>query len=193
MDYNIVFKTSMFNIQFIWLLIPFVMLAFGLCFTKILKFYEGFSKIVIPIRHRKWIIMIWSSFVAVFCVITIFAVANGYYNIVVPYQKGDYKVIEGKVENYNPMPYEGHKLESFEVNGIQFEYSDFTVSFGYHHAASHGGVISKNGMNVKIGYVEYNHKNEIVQIEVKDIKNQSTIADQNDSTNTQDNVLSKQE
>lgn len=63
------------------------------------------------------------------------------------------------------MPYSGHKQESFEVNGVRFEYSDFEVTIGYHNAKSHGGVIKEDGQYLKIGYVNYWSINHIVYIE----------------------------
>lgn len=65
----------------------------------------------------------------------------------------DVFVIEGYVENFHPMPYEGHDTEHFEINGVFFEYSDYTVTNGYHKAASHGGVVTRNGQHLKIKYV----------------------------------------
>jgi hypothetical protein len=55
-----------------------------------------------------------------------------------------YMVVEGKPENYHPMPSEGHDEESFDMQGVHFHYSDYTSGFGYHNAASKGGVIKPN-------------------------------------------------
>jgi len=57
--------------------------------------------------------------------------------------------VEGKVENFHPMPAEGHDLESFDVAGQHFEYSDFIVSAGFNNTASHGGPI-REGLRVRI-------------------------------------------
>lgn len=63
------------------------------------------------------------------------------------------QVVEGYVENYHPMPYEGHDTEHFEINGVYFEYSDYSMVNGYNVTASHGGVITHNGQRLKIKYV----------------------------------------
>jgi hypothetical protein len=63
----------------------------------------------------------------------------------------EYLEVEGYVENFNPMPYEGHQLESFKVKGITFKYSDFVVSSGFNNTKSHGGPIDE-GKYVKIDY-----------------------------------------
>ena len=74
--------------------------------------------------------------------------------IVGAYKHGDYEIVEGYVENFDPMPYEGHADESFEINGIYFSYSDYEIQQGYHNAKSHGGVISGDGQYLRIGYVQ---------------------------------------
>ena len=33
------------------------------------------------------------------------------------------EIVEGYVENFEPMPYEGHAQESFDIEGVHFEYS----------------------------------------------------------------------
>ena len=65
----------------------------------------------------------------------------------------DVQVVEGYVEDFYPMPYEGHDTEHFEINGIYFEYSDYIAMSGYHTSASHGGVITENGQHLKIKYI----------------------------------------
>jgi len=80
---------------------------------------------------------------------------------------GNYKTVEGLVVNFNPMPEEGHKQESFDVGGVHFEYSDYSLAIqGYHNAASHGGAIQQ-GLQVRIKYHESNSKNEIIKLEVQ--------------------------
>lgn len=83
------------------------------------------------------------------------------------YSSGNYQTVEGYVENFDPMPAEGHKQESFDVNGVHFSYSDYLIQPGYRNARSKGGVISGNGQHLKIGYLWYNeaYGNIIVYIE----------------------------
>ncbi|MCM1364041.1 MAG: hypothetical protein NC122_03350 [Faecalibacterium sp.] len=66
----------------------------------------------------------------------------------------DVSIVEGYVENFHPQSYEGHDDESFEIDGVQFVYSDFYIMNGYHKSASHGGVITHNGQYLKIKYIE---------------------------------------
>jgi len=83
------------------------------------------------------------------------------------YQKGKAKVVEGYVENFDPMPYDGHKYESFSIDNLTFFYSDFAEQPGYHTAKSHGGVIKGNGQHLRITYVYYDeaYGNIIMRIE----------------------------
>ena len=77
-------------------------------------------------------------------------------------RNGDSKIVEGPVEQFHPMPYHGHSLESFTVSGVRFEYSDFDDSKpGFNHTESHGGPIHA-GMRVRI----HHREGSILQIEV---------------------------
>src|SRR5688572_20959232 len=53
------------------------------------------------------------------------------------FENKEYKVVEGEIENFHPMPYGGHAVESFTVNGVYFEYSDFILMYGFNNTASH--------------------------------------------------------
>lgn len=77
-------------------------------------------------------------------------------------RNGDCQIVEGPVENFHPMPYHGHSLESFTVSGVRFEYSDFDDSKpGFNHTESHGGPIH-TGIRVRI----HHREGCILQIEV---------------------------
>ena len=66
-----------------------------------------------------------------------------------------YKVVEGVIHNFQPMPYSGHQNESFEVNGIRFEYSNYTGNnYFFKNTKSHNGPIKEEGQKVKIYYLE---------------------------------------
>ena len=80
-------------------------------------------------------------------------------------------VVEGYVENYHPMPYEGHDTEHFEIDGVYFEYSDYTIMNGYNISASHGGVVTHNGQYLKIKYVteEYDGEDNNIILYISEI------------------------
>ena len=77
-----------------------------------------------------------------------------YRSIIGAYERGDYHIAEGFVADFHPMPKEGHDTERFTLHGTAFEYSDFSVQFGYHTSLAHGGVITGDGQHLRIGYVE---------------------------------------
>ena len=80
--------------------------------------------------------------------------ARLYRSIVGAYERGDYQIAEGFVADFHPMPKEGHDTERFTLHGTAFEYSDYSVQFGYHTSRAHGGIITGNGQHLRIGYVE---------------------------------------
>lgn len=88
--------------------------------------------------------------------VSLFVVAeqiDQYNKIVLAYRKGDYQIVEGYVENFHPMPPQGHDTEHFEIGGLRFEYSDATVMQGYHTSRVNGGVITGDGQHLRIGYI----------------------------------------
>ena len=77
------------------------------------------------------------------------------------YAKGDFSIVEGTVDNFQPMPYEGHQQESFTVKDVAFHYSDFDSSPCLRNTASHGGPI-RQGLAVRITY----HQGCILRLEI---------------------------
>lgn len=148
------------------LLIPLIMVVFIGFFPTLMKIYEKNNNEE-KINH---------SFVKIFCICAaihalLFGIIGvgthlyGYNKLMNSYESGQYETVEGYVENFKPMPYEGHSDEYFEINGVEFSYSDFEITSGYHNAKSHGGVIKENGQHLKIGYVHNVKGNIIVYIE----------------------------
>lgn len=115
----------------------------------------------------KVISMFGFCFVLLFNIIDLFSSLDMYKKVAGGYESGNYEIVEGYVENFVPMHYDGHGEESFEINGVEFSYSDFSKQSGYNNTKSHGGVIEGNGQHLKIGYVYYNstYGNIIVYIE----------------------------
>jgi hypothetical protein len=70
-------------------------------------------------------------------------------------------VVEGRVENFHPMPFEGHSSESFTVGGATFSYSDYIVTPCFNNTTSHGGPI-REGLRLRVHYLD----DCIVQIEL---------------------------
>lgn len=79
------------------------------------------------------------------------------------------KTVEGKVENFDPMPYGGHKRESYTVQGVKFSYSDYIITNGFNNTASHDGPVNQDSV-VRICYVPKGNTNIITKLEVKGYK-----------------------
>ena len=77
------------------------------------------------------------------------------------------RLIEGVVENFKPMPYSGHQLETFEVQNVKFGYSDYSITGGFNNTSSHGGPIVE-GLRVRICFLyrKRTNSNLIVRLEV---------------------------
>lgn len=74
--------------------------------------------------------------------------------------------MEGRVEDFVPAPYEGHKDESFRVDTVAFAYSDYMITGGFNTSRSHGGPIQP-GLRVRIRYLsEPPLGNTIVKLEI---------------------------
>lgn len=67
-------------------------------------------------------------------------------------RSGEMRTVEGPVENFHPMPWSGHAMERFCVQGRCFAYSDFIVTAGFHRTAAYGGPI-RAGLPVRVSYV----------------------------------------
>jgi hypothetical protein len=72
-----------------------------------------------------------------------------------------YSVVEGRVADFAPMPYTGHRLETFVVGGRKFAYSDYVLTGCFNNTTSHGGPI-RAGISVRVSFVG----NCIVRLEV---------------------------
>lgn len=159
---NILYEaTSKFDFSI--LAIPAIMIIFMLIFPLIIKkSYEG-KDVKLNIKFCLAGIL----FLAFWSTVVLIAQLNMYNKTVGAYSRGEYQIVEGYVENFDPMPYEGHANETFEINGVKFSYSDYNIHPGYNNTKSHGGVIKENGQHLKIGYVYLNetYGNIIVYIE----------------------------
>ena len=80
------------------------------------------------------------------------------------WKRGEVSEVTGYVENYHPMSASGHDMESFEIDGVSFSYSNFVLQTGYHCAASWGGVITRNGQHLNIQYIQVEEEKIIVYI-----------------------------
>ena len=129
------------------------------------KFFVKQGKQVPFIYHKNFLVG-GICFVIVCTLIVFFGQLSMYNRIVGAYQKGEYEIVEGYVENFTPEIKKNgdHRDESFDINGVHFFYSMYDNHPGYHR----GGIIRKDGMYLKIGYVYLNNTygNIIVYVEI---------------------------
>lgn len=59
--------------------------------------------------------------------------------------------VEGQVSDFRPMAEHGGEHESYSVQGVQFTYSDFSITGGYNKTVSQGGRITE-GSHVRLCY-----------------------------------------
>ncbi len=78
-----------------------------------------------------------------------------------------YEVVEGEIEDFSHYTKGGHIFERFNVQGVKFEYSDYILNEGYHKTSINGGLIEKNGQQVKISYITKDNENLILKLEIK--------------------------
>ena len=149
----------------IMLLIPVFMVIFILFFPKMWKNSWKGKYTMVSYKFVKIFCGCGAGFILMISVLVAFSTVAEYKAVVGAYENGEYEIVEGYVENFDPMPGECQKDESFEINGVKFSYSDYRITFGYNNAKSHGGVIDGNGQHLKIGYVVDNGENKIVYIE----------------------------
>ncbi len=111
--------------------------------------------------------ILFASFSALFSAFVIPSQIAAYRNVNKSLANKNYQIVEGRVENYHPMPAGGHDTERFTVDNVQFEYSDYDLTdYGYNNAASKGGVI-REGLYVKIGFINNGNRNLILKLETE--------------------------
>lgn len=161
MEYTTVYEiaTTYFPMYYI---IPFVLLVlFVFLFYKLFKLkIKNALCVILPLT------IVLMSFLCVACVYDYIDTQN---KIIEPYFAGEYKTVAGVVENFDPLPQNGNGTESFEVNGIKFDYSKSSIAYvGYNIESSAGGYISKNGQNVRIKYIydDVYDRNLILKLEI---------------------------
>lgn len=114
-------------------------------------------------KSQRWVGYYIVGFATFWTLLAFGAMFPDYYQAQKAYRTGNYSVVEGAVEDFRPMPYEGHQDECFSVQGQTFCYSDYAPTPGFNNSASHGGPI-RAGLHVRIAY----YGNHILRIDVRD-------------------------
>jgi hypothetical protein len=150
--------------------------AFGLIFVAIGIVFAFFPTLIkatgIPFldvqsKFQKVLRFLFPAFAILWTVITFSATYSQHLRHKSLAQENGCRVVEGPVEQFVPMPYGGHAVESFSVSGISFRYSDFIVTDGFNNTASHGGPI-RGDSYVRICYDPIG--NVILRLEIRDFR-----------------------
>ena len=119
--------------------------AFGLIFV-----FVGCA--LIPFRHqlkRPWFPFIFTGFALLWVSVAFVVTFSDYWEVSQALRTGRFVIVEGTVTDFEPMPREGHAMESFVVTRHRYEYSDYVITAGFNNTQSHGGPI-QNGLRVRI-------------------------------------------
>lgn len=158
MEYEVAFEiTSMGLSNFTFSLPGLAFIIIGILMVKkpVILGQKTFMK------FGKVVSYFFLSFSILWTLIAGIAIGYKQYHLRASYLSGNFEVIEGLVENFDPMPYSGHQLERFTVKGAGFSYSDYRVTSGFNNTASHGGPI-KAKLPVRISYIG----NTILKLEI---------------------------
>ena len=147
-------------------LIPFMLLfVFMFLLFKAIKLKaKGITSFVLAVG------IVLTGFICISNVYDWFYTKN---NIIKPYFEGEYLTVAGEVENFEALHFHGNGTESFEIDGITFNYSKSSVKYvGYNTESSAGGYIKGNGQNVRIRYMydTVYDRNIILKLEIEQSK-----------------------
>ena len=147
--------------------------AFGLTFVAVGLAIPTLIRLGIfrkqPPWMEKWFPRVFLGFAIFWTATSFLATYTEYRGAVHAMRSQQAHFVEGTVSQFIPMPYTGHAMESFVVQGVRFEYSDYAITAGFNNTASHGGPI-REGLPVRIWY----RGNEILRLDVAKRPNQST-------------------
>lgn len=154
---KLLYEASNFTIQVRWVM-PFAIL-------------EIIGIILLFRKKPFWKLL--SAVCLTICAIALLRFIFGYMQIIYNYEQGNYKTVEGYVENFVPASVGGEdqedmEEESFDIRGVHFSYGDrFIKKFGYHLPSTQGGYIKRDGQYMRIGYITTEKGHVIVKIEEK--------------------------
>ena len=97
--------------------------------------------------------------------VLLFIYIGNYKQIYMKYKgQNDISVVQGTVENIVVRDFLSNGCDEFTINGIKFCISDEMFAPGYQRRAANGGVITTNGISLKVVYIHHNGKNYIMEI-----------------------------
>lgn len=146
MPYVTVFDISKQPFEWWWPAIGILIFALGIVLIKLAPRWPNLKNAKVV----GWVMLVVGP---IFTIVVYNSVNSMWADWRSAYERGSYFTVEGVVEDFKPMPYEGHQEECFRVKNQQFCYSDYIVQPGFRQSASHGGPI-REGLPVRIYYYE---------------------------------------
>ena len=120
-------------------------------------------------RSPKWRTgwcLFWLGFSIVWTTFATISVFGHYFQVQRAVRAGSAAIVEGPIEDFHPMPYNGHDTERFTVQGVHFAYSECEMSPFFKHTSSRGGPI-RGGQLVRIHYLGTIECGSILKLEIK--------------------------
>ena len=167
MHYELVFDASLNPYRNLWFVLPGVLFVFlgAIMVFRPLWLKAVFRQSPWHTRIDRWFSVPFGWLFFFFAVFWTVSVAMGLWRDAryaqLASQPGYCQMLEGRVENFHPMPFEGHDLEHFDLQRVRFSYSDFALGVGFNNTASHGGPI-REGLPIRICH----RSGEILRLEV---------------------------
>ncbi|NLN25020.1 MAG: hypothetical protein GX163_05100 [Bacteroidetes bacterium] len=171
MEYNTIYEyiPEATNLLQVIPLLVFVFLGFGLVFylKKYMKPYSFPRQILMFFGY---LMVIIASIMIVVMLIRIPEINSQERQLKSEIRQKNYKVVEGKIERFSNYDESGHIFESFTVNDVKFEYSDYILGKGFNHTSGNNGPILKiqnEDRKVRISYISKDNENFILKLEVE--------------------------
>ena len=169
MDYTVVYDAAKVAPEWWFPALGLVFIAIGLLLWRFRHRMQSWWHGPFA-RSPKWITgwcLFWLGFSIVWTTFATISVFGPYFQVQRALRAGSAAIVEGPVEDFHPMPYNGHDTERFTVQGVHFAYSDFIVGAGFNHASAYGGPI-RPGLFVRIHYVGPAEDASILKLEIKE-------------------------
>lgn len=123
---------------------------------------------LLDISNRQWGMWggaLFAAFAGLLSVVAIPSMIGEYMQTRDVYAQKRYRLVQGAVRDFDPMPAGGHKTEDFTVQGVPFSIANMnSTTYGYNQAASEGGVL-RAGIPVRIAYFTRGGRNIILKLD----------------------------
>jgi len=109
-----------------------------------------------------------------FLALTSTILASYYLDLRSAYVSGDRTVVEGRVHGFGPRPGSVPGAEGFFVDKVEFVYSEYFITGGFNKNWSESGPIVRDGLTVRVHYVERKRGRVILKLEILEPRQRQT-------------------